>query len=131
MRSHTLRAEAEEEFKSLCLEFPQFGYDVLSKLFYVLMREGVRWLCWGWLLTCVLYSTRTGREAQAREEREDASRCGQRTEEGKAQPGLGWSIGGVVGMVMRCAPLTLDKRGCRPCRRWRRVGCPTLAGRIC
>ena len=30
-RSHTLRAEAEEEFRSLCLEFPQFGYDVLSK----------------------------------------------------------------------------------------------------
>lgn len=29
-RSHTLRAEAEEEFRSLCLEFPQFGYDVLS-----------------------------------------------------------------------------------------------------
>lgn len=32
-RSHTLRAEAENEFKSLCLEFPQFGYDVLSKCF--------------------------------------------------------------------------------------------------
>ena len=31
-RSHTLRSEAEEEFKSLCLEFPQFGYDVLSTL---------------------------------------------------------------------------------------------------
>jgi hypothetical protein len=31
-RSHTLRAEAEDEFRSLCLEFPQFGYDVLSKL---------------------------------------------------------------------------------------------------
>lgn len=30
-RSHTLRAEAEPEFKSLCLEYPQFGYDVLSK----------------------------------------------------------------------------------------------------
>ncbi|KAK7751801.1 hypothetical protein SLS62_006287 [Diatrype stigma] len=30
-RSHTLRAEAEEEFRGLCLEFPQFGYDVLSK----------------------------------------------------------------------------------------------------
>ncbi|EAQ91585.1 hypothetical protein CHGG_03520 [Chaetomium globosum CBS 148.51] len=29
-RSHTLRAEAEEEFRTLCLEFPQFGYDVLS-----------------------------------------------------------------------------------------------------
>ncbi|CAM1505105.1 Fc.00g107420.m01.CDS01 [Cosmosporella sp. VM-42] len=31
-RSHTLRAEAEEEFKSLCLEFPQFGYDVLTRV---------------------------------------------------------------------------------------------------
>lgn len=31
-RSHTLRAEAEPEFKALCLEYPQFGYDVLSKL---------------------------------------------------------------------------------------------------
>lgn len=31
-RSHTLRAEAEDEFRSLCLEFPQFGYDVLSML---------------------------------------------------------------------------------------------------
>jgi hypothetical protein len=30
-RSHTLRQEAEEDFRSLCLEFPQFGYDVLSK----------------------------------------------------------------------------------------------------
>lgn len=31
-RSHTLRAEAEPEFRGLCLEYPQFGYDVLSKL---------------------------------------------------------------------------------------------------
>lgn len=30
-RSHTLRREAEEEFRTLCLEHPQFGYDVLSK----------------------------------------------------------------------------------------------------
>jgi hypothetical protein len=30
-RSHTLRAEAEDEFRQMCLEFPQFGYDVLSK----------------------------------------------------------------------------------------------------
>ena len=29
-RSHVLRSEAEE-FKGLCLEFPQFGYDVLSE----------------------------------------------------------------------------------------------------
>ncbi|KAK4160677.1 hypothetical protein QBC43DRAFT_219272 [Cladorrhinum sp. PSN259] len=31
-RSHTLRAEAEQEFKALCLEFPQFGYDVLTRV---------------------------------------------------------------------------------------------------
>ncbi|GJC86212.1 hypothetical protein ColLi_09050 [Colletotrichum liriopes] len=31
-RSHTLRAEAEEEFRSLCLQYPQFGYDVLTRV---------------------------------------------------------------------------------------------------
>ncbi|KEZ45433.1 hypothetical protein SAPIO_CDS1733 [Scedosporium apiospermum] len=31
-RSHTLRSEAEDEFKALCLEFPQFGYDVLTRV---------------------------------------------------------------------------------------------------
>ncbi|KAJ6786339.1 hypothetical protein PWT90_04729 [Aphanocladium album] len=31
-RSHALRAEAEAEFKSLCLEHPQFGYDVLTRV---------------------------------------------------------------------------------------------------
>lgn len=29
-RSHVLRHEAEHEFKRMCLEFPQFGFDVLS-----------------------------------------------------------------------------------------------------
>ena len=29
-RSHVLRHEAEEEFRRMCLEFPQFGFDVLS-----------------------------------------------------------------------------------------------------
>jgi hypothetical protein len=29
-RSHVLRHEAEEEFRQMCLEFPQFGFDVLS-----------------------------------------------------------------------------------------------------
>ena len=28
-RSYTLRHEAEPEFKAMCLEFPQFAYDVL------------------------------------------------------------------------------------------------------
>lgn len=32
MRSHTLRSEAEEEFRGLCLEYPQFSYDVLSRV---------------------------------------------------------------------------------------------------
>ncbi|KAK3368722.1 hypothetical protein B0H63DRAFT_529088 [Podospora didyma] len=31
-RSHTLRSEAEDEFRSLCLEFPQFGYDLLTRV---------------------------------------------------------------------------------------------------
>ena len=29
-RSHVLRHEAEQEFKRMCLEYPQFGFDVLS-----------------------------------------------------------------------------------------------------
>jgi hypothetical protein len=29
-RSHVLRHEAEDEFKKLCLEFPEFGFDVLT-----------------------------------------------------------------------------------------------------
>ncbi|KAI1419353.1 hypothetical protein F5Y12DRAFT_266486 [Xylaria sp. FL1777] len=31
-RSHTLRSEAEEEFRALCLEFPQFSYDILTRV---------------------------------------------------------------------------------------------------
>lgn len=31
-RSHTLRSEAEVEFRQMCLEFPQFGYDVLTRV---------------------------------------------------------------------------------------------------
>lgn len=31
-RSHVLRHEAEDEFRSMCLEFPQFGFDVLSRV---------------------------------------------------------------------------------------------------
>lgn len=34
-RSHTLRSEAEDEFRALCLEYPQFGYDVLSMSFRI------------------------------------------------------------------------------------------------
>ncbi|KAI9733711.1 MAG: hypothetical protein M1818_007125 [Claussenomyces sp. TS43310] len=29
-RSHNLRKEAEDEFRQMCLEFPQFGFDVLT-----------------------------------------------------------------------------------------------------
>ncbi|OJD36240.1 uncharacterized protein BKCO1_12000108 [Diplodia corticola] len=29
-RSHVLRHHAEDEFRAMCLEFPQFGFDVLS-----------------------------------------------------------------------------------------------------
>ncbi|KAL1999151.1 hypothetical protein VTN02DRAFT_4966 [Thermoascus thermophilus] len=29
-RSHVLRHEAEEEFRAMCLEYPEFGFDVLS-----------------------------------------------------------------------------------------------------
>jgi len=29
-RSHVLRHEAEDEFRAMCLEFPQFAFDVLS-----------------------------------------------------------------------------------------------------
>ena len=31
-RSYVLRHEAEQEFKRMCLEFPQFGFDVLSRV---------------------------------------------------------------------------------------------------
>ena len=98
-RSHTLRAEAEDEFKSLCLEYPQFGYDVLS-----------RWLpCWrratavvvlGAVLT-VLGSAGPGRQAQEGAQREDAPGHGQWAEEGPKQQhfptgldGLGRLLGG-------------------------------------
>jgi hypothetical protein len=29
-RSHVLRHEAEDEFRNTCLEFPQFGFDILT-----------------------------------------------------------------------------------------------------
>lgn len=58
-RSHTLRAEAEDEFRQMCLEFPQFGYDVLSK-FILSLRVSVP-------NTNTLNSPCPGREAQTRE----------------------------------------------------------------
>jgi hypothetical protein len=44
-RSHTLRSEAEDEFRSLCLEFPQFGYDVLSKSYFYMAASLVATMC--------------------------------------------------------------------------------------
>lgn len=82
-RSHTLRAEAEEEFRSLCLEFPQFGYDVLSMLSLVPSHIALVGLAWS-VLT-IPNSPCPGREAQAREEREDAPCHRQRPEAPKAQ----------------------------------------------
>lgn len=39
-RSHVLRHEAEEEFKRMCLEFPQFGFDVLSLVLDAKEKKG-------------------------------------------------------------------------------------------
>jgi hypothetical protein len=64
-RSHTLRAEAEDEFRSMCLEFPQFGYDVLSKFSLLLI--------WIWMAANRRHSSCLGRETQEGEAREDAS----------------------------------------------------------
>ncbi|PFH63189.1 hypothetical protein XA68_16628 [Ophiocordyceps unilateralis] len=38
-RSHMLRSEAEDEFKALCLEYPQFGYDVLTRVLDEKLRK--------------------------------------------------------------------------------------------
>lgn len=79
-RSHTLRAEAEPEFKALCLEYPQFGYDVLSKpnphlQSFQKKKKRVR-------LLINISSARPRRQAQAREQRQDAPwqrQCSQAT----------------------------------------------------
>lgn len=62
-RSHTLRAEAEDEFRSMCLEFPQFGYDVLSKWPLYTNAD-----CY----VLIIYSSCIGREAQEGEAGKDA-----------------------------------------------------------
>lgn len=68
-RSHTLRSEAEDEFRQMCLEFPQFGYDVLSMflpvLFFVPCVQA-------WNPANHRYSPRPGRETQARKAGQDA-----------------------------------------------------------
>ena len=40
MRSHVLRHEAEEDFRQMCLEFPEFGFDVLSFVLDAKERKG-------------------------------------------------------------------------------------------
>ena len=39
-RSHVLRHEAEDDFRALCLEYPEFGFDVLSFVLDVRERKG-------------------------------------------------------------------------------------------
>jgi len=63
MKSHVLRVEADREFMQMCLEFPRFGYDVLSKWSERLLL-GVQLNELGLLLTS--NSTRTRRETQER-----------------------------------------------------------------
>ncbi|KAL1302071.1 hypothetical protein AAFC00_002511 [Neodothiora populina] len=41
-RSHVLRHEAEREFRTMCLEFPQFGFDVLSLVLDAQEKRSVR-----------------------------------------------------------------------------------------
>ncbi|MCJ1438620.1 hypothetical protein MMC27_008010 [Xylographa pallens] len=40
-RSHVLRHEAEDDFRALCLEYPEFGFDVLSFVLDARERKGV------------------------------------------------------------------------------------------
>ena len=40
MRAYVLRHEAEEDFKALCLEFPEFGFDVLSYVLDAREKKG-------------------------------------------------------------------------------------------
>lgn len=78
-RSHTLRSEAEGEFRSLCLEYPQFGYDVLSTSARFLPIHEV-------LLTP--NSSCAGRETQARKPVQVAPRTRKRAQTTSAQPNL-------------------------------------------
>ncbi|KAL9113317.1 MAG: hypothetical protein Q9187_007647, partial [Circinaria calcarea] len=40
MRAYVLRHEAEDDFKALCLEFPEFGFDVLSYVLDAREKKG-------------------------------------------------------------------------------------------
>ncbi len=90
-RSHLLRSEAEDEFRTLCLEFPQFGYDVLSTwpLPYAAPPPPLA------LLT--ERSSCPGREAKARTKREDAPTYLQRSQATAPQPRRRLKCAGVSG----------------------------------
>jgi hypothetical protein len=73
-----LRSEAEDEFRQMCLEFPQFGYDVLSKFFFFSpppargIARGI-YMCVDFYANMLCPSSCSGRETQERQERQDAS----------------------------------------------------------
>lgn len=54
-----LRAEAEDEFRQMCLEFPWFSFDVISKS----IPDERRWVV-GWELTG--FSSTLGLEGEQR-----------------------------------------------------------------
>lgn len=95
-RSHTLRREAEEEFRSLCLEFPQFGYDVLSMLSSCPPPIILTFFLFVFDADTTENSPRPGREAQAREDREDAPNDRQRTQAPTPQQCLNTMVVGAV-----------------------------------
>jgi hypothetical protein len=79
-RSHVLRQEAEEEFRDMCLEYPQFGFDVLSE-FPAFENNCTLHI----LIFC--HSSCIGRKTQKREWRQTlCSR--QLSEKATAEPGL-------------------------------------------
>lgn len=111
-RSHTLRAEAEPEFKALCLEYPQFGYDVLSKL--TPSRTTLRSVS-----RCLHFnSPRPGREAQARVECQDAPCHCQRPQATSSQQHLSdldrTCFPGVLSSILNNA-LSAQRKPCRGC----------------
>lgn len=97
-RSHTLRAEAEPEFKSLCLEYPQFGYDVLSEYLAPTVPMGA------YPVADHLYSPRARREAQAREQCQVAPWLRQRPQATSSQQCLRF---GLWGLAARVAPILI------------------------
>lgn len=126
-RSHTLRAEAEPEFKSLCLEYPQFGYDVLSRSSYHDWKEVN-------LVADMCCSPRTRRETQARNQCQVAPGHRQRPQATSPQQRLSvdelrpWVLvfniwtAGIINQVVRVEGFALW-RGCwvDTCRRINKI----------